>query len=110
MKIGVIGAGQWGKNLVRNFHSLGALAGVADASEANRQWVVNEFPGIAVYEDHRELLNAGFDAVAIATPASTHAAIGLDSIAAGCDVFVEKPITLDPADAEQLCAAAAAAG
>lgn len=102
MRIGVIGAGGWGKNLVRNFRDLGVLAGVADPVVANRDWAAAEAPAAELYEDHRGLLAAGFDAVAIATPAQTHFAVARDALAAGCDVFVEKPLTLDPAEAEVL--------
>ena len=102
MKIGVIGAGSWGKNLVRNFRDLGVLAGIADELESNRAWAAAECDGVSVFEDHAALLAAGFDAVAIATPAHTHFAIACDALAAGCDVFVEKPLTLDPGEAAEL--------
>lgn len=102
MKIGVIGAGSWGKNLVKNFSQMGVLVGVADAVSANRENAVSTQPDLEVFENHTELLTQGYDAVAIATPAHTHYAIAKDAINAGCDVFIEKPMTLDPAEAEAL--------
>ena len=46
MKVGVIGAGNWGKNLVKNFANLGVLAAVADSVEENLNWVVENFPEV----------------------------------------------------------------
>lgn len=109
MKIGVIGSGAWGRNLVRNLSSLGVLAGVADRIEANRLAARELAEGIELFEDHADLLAAGYDAVAVATPAHLHFPIARDAIAAGCHVFVEKPLTLDPAEAEELVALAEAA-
>ena len=102
MKIGVIGAGNWGKNLVKNLADLGVLAGVADAVPQNRENAQEIQPGVAVYESHIDLLAEKFDAVAIATPAHTHFAIAKDAMEAGCDVFIEKPMTLDPEEAEAI--------
>ncbi len=102
MKIGVIGAGNWGKNLVKNFSDMGVLAGVADAVPENRESAKDVQPGVELYENHTEMLTQGYDAVAIATPAHTHYAIAKEAMEAGCDVFIEKPMTLDPAESEAL--------
>ena len=104
MKIGVIGAGAWGKNLVNNFAEMGVLVAVADEVAANRDWVVEKHSGAQVFEDSEALLNAELDAVAIATPPHTHCAIALAAMEKGLDVFVEKPMTLDPAEAQQMVA------
>lgn len=102
MKVGVIGAGNWGKNLVRNFSEMGVLAGVADAIPQNRQNALEIQSDIPIYESHTEMLADAFDAVAIATPAHTHYAIAKEAMEAGCDAFIEKPMTLDPSEAEAL--------
>ena len=102
MKVGVIGAGHWGANLVRNFADLGVLAGVADPREENRDRALSEVPGIETFEDERALLDAGYGAVAIATPASTHFEIARQALESGADVFVEKPMTLDLREARDL--------
>jgi len=104
MKIGVIGAGAWGKNLVKNFSEMGVLAGVADAVKTNRVSVSEVQEELDLYESHTELLANSYDAVAIATPAHTHYAIAKEAMEAGCDVFIEKPMTLDPAESEALVA------
>ena len=102
MKIGVIGAGNWGKNLVRNFSEMGVLAGVADAVPQNCQNALEIKNDLPIYESHTEMLADAFDAVAIATPAHTHYAIAKEAMEVGCDVFIEKPMTLDPSEAEDL--------
>lgn len=105
MKIAVIGAGMWGKNLVNNFAEMGVLTAVADAVESNRQAVAEKHPKILLFDDADTLLaEADIDAVAIATPPHTHCALALAAMAKGLDVFVEKPMTLDPAEAEQMTA------
>jgi predicted dehydrogenase len=103
MKIAVIGAGNWGKNLVKNFANLGVLCGVADAVEANLSWVAENFPEVERYQSSDELFTAAdLDAVAIATPPHTHCAIAMAAMEKGLDVFVEKPLTLDPEEARLL--------
>ena len=96
----VVGAGNWGRNLIRNFHALGALAGVADSQEVLRQSAAEEF-GCVTYQNFDEALD-NTDAVVIATPASTHFALVRQALEAGKDVFVEKPMTLKAAEAAQL--------
>jgi len=103
MKIGVIGAGNWGKNLVKNFANLGVLAAVADSVEGNLNWVAENFPDVQRCETSDELIAfTNLDAVAIATPPHTHCAIAITAMAKGLDVFVEKPLTLDPEEARLL--------
>jgi predicted dehydrogenase len=103
MKIGVIGAGNWGKNLVKNFANFGVLAAVADSVEENLNWVAENFPEVQCYETSDELIAcANLDAVAIATPPHTHCAIALAAMKKELDVFVEKPLTLDPGEARLL--------
>jgi len=102
MRIGVIGAGAWGKNLVKNFSEMEVLMGVADAVELNREKAKEIQADVALFENHIDLLAQGYDAVAIATPAQTHYTIAKDAMEAGCDVFIEKPMTLAPFEAEGL--------
>jgi len=67
--------------------------------------------GIRIYTDHREMLReARPELVAITTPSGTHATIGLDAVASGAHVLVEKPLTLDLDEADRLVAAAREAG
>ncbi len=102
MKIGVIGAGGWGKNLVRNFHELGVLAAIAETHPTHSLQMKTLYPEVAVYTDYRELLRSDVSAIAIATPVPTHFEIARDVLLAGKDVLVEKPLTLATVQAEEL--------
>ncbi len=102
MKIAVIGAGNWGINLVRNLNDLGVLSHVAEAVPELRDRVLSETVDIALLDDYRPLLDADINGVAIATPVPAHAKIAGDFLAAGKDVFVEKPMTFTVAEAEDL--------
>ena len=102
-RIAVIGAGYWGKNLVRNFHGLGALAAIADTLEANRAAMQAAYPGLRAEADPAAVIDdPAIDAVAIATPAATHGALTEQALRAGKHVFVEKPLCLDLAEARAL--------
>lgn len=102
MKIGVIGAGMWGRNLVKNFAEMGVLSGVADALPENRDNAKDIQLSVNLFKDHSSLLAEGYNAVAIATPVQTHFKIAKEAIEAGCDVFIEKPMTLDPDESAEL--------
>lgn len=109
-RVGVIGAGNWGQNVVRTFHGLGALAAVAEANLAAHPALAAQYPGIPLETDYRKLLEDPIPAVVIATPANSHYPIAREALLAGKDVLVEKPITLTAAEAEELVALAQARG
>jgi predicted dehydrogenase len=100
--VAVIGCGYWGRNLVRNFHQLGALAVVCDATSAGRQQAAEIAPGVPVVAELMAALDDGVQGVVIATPAETHAEIARAALLAGKDVFVEKPLALTAADGRAL--------
>lgn len=102
MRVGVIGAGNWGKNLVHAFYRLGELAAVAEVNPDIRQRLSAEYPGVSLYENYRDFLAKDVPAVAIATPAHTHYRIAREALLAGKDVFAEKPLALSKAEAEEL--------
>jgi predicted dehydrogenase len=109
-KVALIGAGNWGKNLARNFHELGVLAAIAEPSETLRESLAKDYPDTAIHTSYEPILtDPTIDAVAIATPVPTHHAVASAAIAAGKDVFVEKPMTLTSADARDLVQKAEAA-
>jgi predicted dehydrogenase len=102
-RIVVVGCGYWGRNLVRNFHALGALATVVDATPAGRKLAAELAPGVEVVDALEPLLTRpDLHAFALATPAVTHAPLGLKVLAAGRDLFVEKPMALTVADGRAL--------
>ncbi|MAO55546.1 MAG: oxidoreductase [Rhodospirillaceae bacterium] len=107
--VAVIGCGHWGKNHVRNFHALGALAAVSDANPdlAAKMAETYEVPAKAVAEI---LADAGITGVVIAAPAEAHADLAIAALEAGKHVFVEKPLALTLAEADGVLAAAEKAG
>jgi predicted dehydrogenase len=103
MKVAVIGAGAWGRNLIRNLHDLGALAAVAEHHAEAREQLAAQYPGLPLHADQTAILtDAGIQGVVIGTPAPTHFALASAAILAGKDVFVEKPMTLNSRDAREL--------
>lgn len=94
--IACIGAGHWGKNLVRNFDALGSLGWICEADPAIRAGMADTYPHVELLQDPEDVFgNPAIPAVAIATPAETHATLVHRALEAGKDVFVEKPLCLD---------------
>jgi UDP-2-acetamido-3-amino-2,3-dideoxy-glucuronate N-acetyltransferase len=98
----VVGAGYWGKNLVRNFSQLGALAGVCDErpealAEAERQYGVK-----TSIELENFLADPTLDAVVIAVPAAQHYEVAKRCLMRDKDVYVEKPLALHASEGKEL--------
>ncbi len=106
MSVAVIGAGHWGKNLIRTLHSLGALGAIVETSLETQNKIKKEYPHIPVYSDLNDLNDKEIKATAIATPVETHFRISKNALDRGFDVFVEKPITLSVNEAKTLCSIA----
>lgn len=110
-RVGVVGTGYWGKNLLRNFADLGALTAFCDTSDGQRKKFAGLYPSAQVFSDPATLFAvSGVEAVAIATPAVTHGELVAAALEAGKHVFVEKPLCLDIAEAGRLRDRAAALG
>jgi predicted dehydrogenase len=113
VRVGVAGLGYWGPNIARN---LAAIAGVelawcCDESAGVREKLAPAFPGTRFTGDLEDLLaDDDLDAIALATPVPTHAALAERVLAAGKHCFVEKPLAQSVADAERVVAASARAG
>ena len=101
-KIGVIGAGRWGRNIVRTLHELDCLAGIADCDPKVYSDMSNLYPEIPIFSNYQDLLAENISAVTVVTPVSTHYEIAKSSLLAGKDVFVEKPMTIASTEAEVL--------
>lgn len=101
-KVAVIGAGYWGKNLMRTFHNLGCLAAVAEMNPTLAKDLRKQYPHIPIYHQCEDILDSSIPAVVIATPAETHYKLAEKALLAGKDVFVEKPMTLSVAEADRL--------
>lgn len=109
MKIAVIGAGKWGKNIIRTLDELSSLGCIIDANPDQRQ-LYSDAHGVPAFASFEEADKGLFDAVAIATPAEFHEQNALDAIAADKHVFVEKPMTLSSESAQRMIDAANKAG
>ena len=95
----VVGCGQWGQNLARVFHRLGALRWICDADPGRLSEVGGRLPGARSTTRIEDVLaDDAARAIAVATPANTHFAVARAALAAGRDVFVEKPLALSAAD------------
>lgn len=103
VKVGVIGAGAWGRNHVRTLasHPNAELVAVCDAAAGTREKLARQYPAITVTDDVQKLLGM-VEGVVIATPASTHADVARLAIAAGVPALVEKPFALSVKDAEDV--------
>jgi UDP-2-acetamido-3-amino-2,3-dideoxy-glucuronate N-acetyltransferase len=98
--------GYWGKNLVRNFHEIGALSAICDSSSAVEE-LCKKYPGVSYRNDYDTVLrDSNIVAIAIATPAVMHYDMARCAIEAGKDVFVEKPLSISVAEGEELIALA----
>jgi predicted dehydrogenase len=105
MKIGIIGYGYWGPNIVRNFHSAnGASVGmVCDMNQQALKKLKKIFPDIQVTTSPDELIKSpDIDAVAVITPVFTHYELAKKALQQGKHVFVEKPFTSNSKEAEDL--------
>jgi predicted dehydrogenase len=105
ISIGVIGYGYWGPNLARCAGEADGcrLLAIADFSSAARERAGKRYPGVKLYSSWQDLLaDPTIDAVAIATPVSTHYEIALSALLAGKHVLVEKPMTNTSAQALRL--------
>ncbi len=108
-RVAVIGCGYWGKNLVRNFHGLGVLAAISDPDPGTASAMAAQFDVSSLNSD--ELLSdENITAVAIAAPAELHYRLVCNALDANKHVFVEKPLALELAQAEELCERADSAG
>jgi predicted dehydrogenase len=113
LQIGIVGAGYWGKNLLRTFGRLPAarVAEICDLDPKLLEAAKNDHPHARTGTDLSAMLaRPDVDAVVVATPPSRHHAMALAALRAGKHVWVEKPLALTAADGRELVDAARAAG
>lgn len=101
-KVAVVGCGYWGKNLVRNFYELGYLSAICDENVENAQTISRQHGNIPILTQDQILESKDIRAVAIASPAVTHADLASKFLKAGKHVFVEKPLAVNLEDAKNL--------
>jgi len=101
--IAVIGSGYWGKNLVRNYHQLGALSLICDSSETTLASFRQQYPDVPSCCALAEVIGRNdIKGVVIATPAETHFSLAREALMAGKHVYVEKPLVLDEREGQEL--------
>ena len=103
IRIGLIGLGYWGKNILRNLYELGVLDTACDSNLDIIEKRKKDFPSLKFTSSYEDMLgNPQLKAVAIATPAATHYKLIKDALNAGKDVFVEKPLALKYEEGKEL--------
>jgi len=105
IKVGVIGYGYWGPNMVRNFYANkdARVAWVCDLSKDRLALVESGYPTVKTTTDHKDILkDSGVDAVVISTPVSAHFPLALEALESGKHVLLEKPMTSTVEQSEKL--------
>ncbi len=104
IRVGIVGCGYWGPNLIRNFSEIPSseVVAVADLREERLKSIRNSNRQIVPTTDYKDLFKMILDAVVIATPPATHYPIACDALEHGLSVLIEKPITTSSSQAEGL--------
>ena len=104
VKVGVIGAGYWGPNLIRNLKELpeADLQVVCDMKQERLNHIQERYPHVCTTRDYQDVLHSDVDAVAIATPVFTHHQVAMDCLRAGKHVLVEKPLARTSREAREI--------
>lgn len=109
--VAVVGSGYWGRNLVRNFHALGALERICDTDAEVLRRFRAQYPGVRTCMSLTDVLaDDGVRGVVIATPAEKHFTQAREALLSGRDVYVEKPLALAAAEGRELVRLAQAEG
>ena len=106
-EVAVVGSGYWGKNLVRNYHQLGALKLICDKNETVLSDFRQQYPDVETCMALSDILSReDIAGVVIATPAETHYDLAREALLADKHVYVEKPLVLDEDEGNTLIALA----
>ena len=101
--VAVIGCGYWGKNLVRNFYELNALRVLYDLDEKRAQEIGSLYPQVRIARNLKEVYeDESIEGIVVAIPAEFHYEVAKESLLAGKDVFVEKPLALKVREGREL--------
>lgn len=107
--IAVVGCGHWGKNLVRNFAELGALAALCDPNEKLAENYAQQY-SVLFLSFAAILADPAIEGIVLAVPAPLHASMAIEAMNAGKHVYVEKPLALNIVEAESMIAVARKCG
>ena len=105
LKVGVIGCGYWGPNLIRNFVQLNEsdVVRVADLDHDRLKHMQSLYPGIQTTSDYRDIVSdPEIDIIAVATPVKTHFVFAREALLSNKHVFIEKPIAASVKEVEEL--------
>lgn len=105
IRIGVVGAGHWGPNLIRNFHNRqrSEVRWVVDLNEQRRDAIHSRYPSVETFDSMARAFDSqDVDAVVVATPTVTHYELVKAALEAGKHVLVEKPLTADSKTSQEL--------
>lgn len=105
LRVGIVGLGYWGPNLVRNFFQIknSELYSFCDIDEKRLKRMADLYPVKKLYTDYRHMLkNPKIDAVVIAAPAKTHYSLAKAALSCNKHVLVEKPLAFSSEDARKL--------
>ena len=95
-KVAIIGSGYWGKNLIRNYHQIGALGLICERNETLLQHFKEMYPDVETCVAYNDVLSRDdIDGIVIATPAETHYNLAREALLANKHTYVEKPLVLD---------------
>lgn len=101
--LALIGVGNWGRHLARNYFEIGALHTICDTNEPFLQDCAKQYPGVKMISDAKGVFSdPAIHQVAIAAPAEQHYVLAKQALEGGKDVFVEKPLCLDCEEAKEL--------
>ena len=105
IRVGLIGCGYWGPNLVRTLHEIDGvkLARVADLRPGRREFISQRYPDLPTTAEYHELLHdPAIDAVVIATPPDTHFRLAMEALEQGKHLLVEKPLAMKFREADEI--------
>jgi predicted dehydrogenase len=104
VRVGVVGAGYWGPKLIRNFHDLATadVSMVCDLRPDRLDHIKRIYPETTVTQEFASLLASDADAIVVATPVASHYALARAALQAGKHVLVEKPLTGNSSEAQDL--------
>ena len=102
MKVAVIGAGGWGKNIVRTLYQLNALDSVTELNKDLQDKLKQDYPGITIYESIEDMLANSQVPVVLATPVATHFKLGKQLLEAKRHLFIEKPMAMNEQQCQEL--------
>ena len=105
IRIGVIGCGYWGPNIIRNFSQINQVdvSYICDIDENKMNSIKKIYPNIKSVKDYREILKDNdIDAVAIVLPVGKHYEVAKEALLNNKHVLIEKPITASVKEAEDL--------